>query len=190
MAELLKILEKENRNRSEETCTEALYLEEEYVKGLIHETMPNLDIYHVGKVNNNFLEGMYQLTKAEYISRHGFCKELNLLHVTSQENIHSIIKDNLDWRRVTRRAFGSGTYFSTDAMRANGICNPNCGVKRAIIVCKVLVSYSGTFTAQPHTNTIPQHIDTCIDESRNIYVKYNDNEFLPLFVAYYDYKIL
>uniref|UniRef100_A0A1B6GW60 PARP catalytic domain-containing protein n=1 Tax=Cuerna arida TaxID=1464854 RepID=A0A1B6GW60_9HEMI len=187
MAELLKILEKENRNKSEETCIEILYLEEEYVKGLIHETMPNLDIYHVGKVNNNFLEGMYQLTKEEYISRHGFCKELNLLHVTSQKNIHSIIKDNLDWRRVTRCAYGSGTYFSTDALRANNLCNPNCGEKRAIIVCKVLVSYSGRYTEQSYTNSIPQHVDTCIVDGERIYVKYNDNEFLPLFVAYYDY---
>uniref|UniRef100_A0A1B6MJB3 Poly [ADP-ribose] polymerase n=1 Tax=Graphocephala atropunctata TaxID=36148 RepID=A0A1B6MJB3_9HEMI len=185
MAELLKVLEKENRNKSEESFTKVLHMEKEYVEDLIHKTMPKLEFSCVKKVNNNFLEGMYLLTKQEYLARNGFCEEMNLLHVTSQSNVEPIVKDNLNWRKVVRQVYGPGTYFSNDARYANSLCSPLCGEKRAFLVCKVLVAVSSHFA---QSNVPPSPIDTLILDSGRIVVKYADNEFLPLFVAYYDYK--
>lgn len=191
MAAILRQLEKENRNTSEEKLVKALYIEEDYVKELITKTMPDVKIDKVEKVNNNFLEGMYLLTKEEFQVRKPNVEldERNLLHATSQANVLNIIRNNLSRLYTTRGSYGKGVYFSDEAELANKICNPSCGNKRAIIVCKVIVGSKWVLHSNPR-NFLPQDKDTGLCYNDKVFVKFCDQEFLPLFVAYYNYPPL
>lgn len=106
-----------------------------------------------------------------------------MLHATSAEKAKSIIKNNLDWRKVRRAKFGKGVSFSPDAIYANDKCSKSNGILRAMILCKVLVKlshcgeYSTKFPKEPY--------DTTTDNDSKVFVKYYDDEFYPEFIAYY-----
>lgn len=60
-------------------------------------------------------------------SQNGVVQERLLIHVTGSTNVDSIVRENFDWRRVTRGKFGVGTSFSDDAQYANRYANFNVG---------------------------------------------------------------
>lgn len=78
-------------------------------------------------MKNNFLEALYLLKKAEINIRHGQVSEQYMIHITGEDKVNSIIRNNFDWRRVTRGRFGKGTSFSKDATYANYQANHNSG---------------------------------------------------------------
>lgn len=66
---------------------------------------------------------------------------------------------------------------------ANDLCNQNCGSDRSIIVCQVLVNYvcKGNYGMK-----IPfDGCDTSGGARGNVFVKYYDDEFCPLYVIKY-----
>jgi hypothetical protein len=134
------------------------------------------------RVQNPYLWGSYLLKKEEYL-KHGYVTEHTLFHATAAENVMSIAQNNFDWRRVKRSRYGQGVSFSPSAAYANTYCNQNIGFRRALILAKVLVmkeARGGYGTKIP-----PSLCDTTIGKSGKVVVKYSDNEFYPLFVAYY-----
>lgn len=72
---------------------------------------------------------MYELKKEEYkvLFKSAIVREIRMYHSTSAYNAMSIIKDNLDWRRVSRVKYGQGVSFSTDPDYANFHSNSNNG---------------------------------------------------------------
>lgn len=90
------------------------------------------------KVENSFLEAMYLLKKEEYKFHHSTVSEKILIHVTGASNVQSIIRDNFDWRRITRGKFGLGTSFSDDAEYANKYANKGIGNYLLLVLCCVI----------------------------------------------------
>ena len=138
----------------------------------------------VVRVQNPYLWGCYLLKKEECIKRspHPVTEKV-LFHATSQSNIDSITKNNLDWRRSVRTKFGCGVSFSPSAVYANCYCNRSIGSSRALIVARVLVgiSHEGYYG----TELPRQGYDTTVGNCEQVYVKYYDNEFYPEHVVYY-----
>jgi len=138
------------------------------------------------RVQNPYLWGCYLLKKDECIKRSGYSvTERELFHVTSQSNIDSITKNNLDWRRSVRTKYGCGVSFSPSATYAHIWCNRNVGYNRALIVARLLVgsSHDGEYSTQ-----LPRgSCDTTVGNSDQVYVKYYDHEFYPEYVIYYHY---
>ncbi|XP_049948038.1 protein mono-ADP-ribosyltransferase PARP12-like [Schistocerca serialis cubense] len=155
-----------------------------FERSLLTCSMPhNLRVRSVVKVMNPYLWCCYQLKKAEYMNRYGSVREITLYHATSESNVDSIIKSNLDWRRSWRIKFGQGVSFSPSPSYANTYCNRSSGIYRAMIAVKVLVhttSLGGSSTILP-----PKGIDTTVGNRGQVYVKYCDNEFYPEHVIYY-----
>lgn len=79
---------------------------------------------------------MYELKKEEYkvLFKSQNVTEIRMYHSTSALNAMSIIKDNLDWRRVSRVKYGQGVSFSTDPDYANFHSNSNNGM----LTCELL----------------------------------------------------
>lgn len=79
---------------------------------------------------------MYELKKEEYkvLFKSEIVREIRMYHSTSASNAMSIIKDNLDWRRVSRVKYGQGVSFSTDPDYANFHSNTNNGM----LTCELL----------------------------------------------------
>lgn len=84
-------------------------------------------VEEVFEIKNSFLEKMYELKKEEYNVRYRTVNELLLFHCTSATNVHSIRKDNFDWRKVSRGKFGLGSSFSDSAKYANNLANSAIG---------------------------------------------------------------
>lgn len=76
----------------------------------------------------------------EYKSRYGSVTEKTFVHSTSAENVSSIIKNNLDWRRVRRNRYGKGVSFSNDADYANYHSNSANGLYYIFYV-SITISY-------------------------------------------------
>ncbi|XP_054267165.1 uncharacterized protein LOC128989311 [Macrosteles quadrilineatus] len=184
MHPLLEYLSRKNKNTNGVYEEDASPIEENLATSSILPTLPAVCITRVTTVHNNYLHGMYELKKLEYESRYGSVQELTLVHSTSALKVPSIIKTNLDWRRVTRNKYGKGVSFSNDANYGNFHSNRCNGEKRAFIIAKVLISrkdYGYDFVVIPLPN-----VDTSISSSENVYVKYSDNEFLIKYIVYYD----
>jgi len=138
----------------------------------------------VVRVQNPYLWGCHLLKKDECIkcSCHPVTEKV-LFHATSQSNIDSITKNNLDWRRSVQTKFGCGVSFSPSATYANTYCNRDIGSSRALIVARVLVGISHEGR---HGTVLPcQGYDTTEGNDEQVYVKYYDNEFYPEHVVYY-----
>ena len=89
--------------------------------------------------NNKYLHAAYQLRKAHFQLLHGFqCPTEDLFHATARDNVPSILKYNLDWRRVQRSRFGVGVSFSNCPDYANKFCNVNNG-KNKTVLCSLAV---------------------------------------------------
>ncbi|PNF31721.1 hypothetical protein B7P43_G12171 [Cryptotermes secundus] len=153
------------------------------VKSKVHSTLP-VHIDRIVRIQNPYIWGCYTLKKNEYEHRLGSAvKELELFHATAQSNVDSIAANNLDWRRTKRAKFGKGVSFSPRAHYANKYCNYNAGTERALILTRVLVGkcHKGKYWMK----SPKEGYDTTIGNSKSVYVKYEDNEFYPEYVAYY-----
>uniref|UniRef100_A0A1B6HR08 Poly [ADP-ribose] polymerase n=1 Tax=Homalodisca liturata TaxID=320908 RepID=A0A1B6HR08_9HEMI len=185
MAAAVKLLDYEDH--CEEVLEEIYGTEKLSVELSIRSSIPNLAITRICKVKNCFLKGMYELKKEEYKSRYGNVTEMALYHATSEWSVDSIIKNNLDWRRVSRSKFGMGVSFSNDADYANHFSNSNNGVSRAIIIANVLISRE--HLGSPALTIPLANYDTTTGTRngiKRVYVKYSDNEFLPKYVVFYN----
>ncbi|KAJ9600225.1 hypothetical protein L9F63_009485 [Diploptera punctata] len=159
---------------------------EEYkdVVGKIDTTL-NATIRKVVKVDNRLLKDYYNQNKERYrISLNGIFQEMQLFHATADRNVESIVTNNFNKRYTVRSKFGKGVSFSPSAEYANRYCNRNVGYNRALILTKVLVgkSHEGSYdTYEPMFG-----YDTTTGNDGKVYVKYNDNEFYPEYVVYYN----
>lgn len=62
------------------------------------------------------------------------------------------------------------------------------GCDRAVIICNVLVANTCPVGDRAWGLTIPPYnLDTVEGNNSKVYVKFNDNEFLPRFVVYFKY---
>ena len=131
----------------------------------------------------DLFSGCYLLKKEEYVKRYGRVSEMELFHATSASNVSSITTNNFDWRRTVRAKFGDGVSFSPSAHYANMHCNRRNPSRRAMFIVKVLVC--STCSGYAYMK-LPGRVDTSRGNSGFVYVKYNDNEFYPAYVVYYD----
>ncbi|XP_022168130.1 poly [ADP-ribose] polymerase 12-like, partial [Myzus persicae] len=134
--------------------------------------------------------GMYMLRGEEMKLVAGrSVQEKLLFHVTTESRAIESLDSGLDWRRTHRNKFGRGVSFSDDADYANYYAdNSPSEETRVIIVCTVLVSK--TYVVPRHVDgnslTVPLGLaDTTVSDNSRVYVKYNDNEFYPLYFVYY-----
>ncbi|XP_050443262.1 zinc finger CCCH-type antiviral protein 1-like isoform X2 [Adelges cooleyi] len=146
----------------------------------------DFNIHSVQKVNNPQLFGMYLLHKEELEANDkNKVKEHIMYHATSKYNVQSIIKNNIDWRYTTRSRFGRGACFSPDPYYAHSHAS-SIGV---FVIFKVVTKNFET-TSVNYGLKVPYniHTDTTVDQQMNVYVKYNDNEFYPIYVVHYSEK--
>lgn len=139
-------------------------------------------IYDVYRIENSFLYSQYLIKKEEYKIR-GHVNEMDLFHCTSQANTNSIVRENFNFRLVTRGKYGMGVSFSPSPLYANQQASLSIGLERVMIVAKVLV---GTKIGGSENLLIPsKNCDTTTGGNINVYVKYYDNEFYPKYAIYY-----
>lgn len=162
---------------------EELYHDWEYkkVKNYLEGT-PLSNLKKITRAQSPFLYFRYQLRKEEYEVRGIQFREETLLHATDEDNIDSILKDNLDWRRVYRAKYGKGVSFSPSASYANGECSRRNGRDRAIIAAKVLI---GNKICGSYYQELPEDGYDTTTGNTNVYVKYYDDEFYPEYICYY-----
>ncbi|XP_046672141.1 uncharacterized protein LOC124362033 isoform X2 [Homalodisca vitripennis] len=173
------------REKSENILEEASVIDRALVIEKIRRSFPGVNVSKVLRVNNPYLTSLYELVKAEYHSRNGTAvvQELELFHSTRQSAVESIVEDNLNWRLVRRSRYGIGNSFSTNADYANCHSNRHNGDDRALILFKVLVCKKARGSG---SLKVLKDADTAVGGPNNIVtVKFNDNEFLPTFIAYY-----
>ncbi|CAI6368088.1 unnamed protein product [Macrosiphum euphorbiae] len=162
------------------------------VKQLVKNTFSNCNISQIRLVCAPQMYGMYMLRKEEMNLDLGQrVQEKLLFHVTTESRAMESLDCGLDWRRTRRNKFGCGVSFSDDADYANYYANksPSEGT-RVIMICWVLVGetyvvsgqreYAGRSLVVP-----PGCADTTMSYNGRVYVKYNNNEFYPLYFVYY-----
>lgn len=154
------------------------------IESWIRQSLPNVRITGMEKVTNSFLRSSYELKKAEYGAKQKAVREVQLLHATAAGKVDSICKENFDWRLIFRAKFGKGTSFSPNADYANCHCNRKNGFRRAFIVTSVIMADEDE--GCENLNIPFGNNDTTTNHNGLVYVKYQDNEFLPLFVVYYE----
>lgn len=172
-----------NPTETQETISEQ---NNEYrrIESWIRQSLPNVRITEMEKVTNSFLTSSYELKKAEYRAKQKAVREVQLLHATAARKVDSICRDNFDWRLIFRAKFGKGTSFSPSADYANCHCNRRNGFERAFIVTSVMMADEEE--GYENLNIPFGNNDTTTNHNGLVYVKYQDNEFLPQFVVYYE----
>ncbi|KAK5650570.1 hypothetical protein RI129_001599 [Pyrocoelia pectoralis] len=145
----------------------------------------NLGVERIMRVENAYLWSQYLLKKEEYLSA-GNVNEFELFHDTSESNVDSIVRTNLDWRRASRVKYGHGVSFSPSAAYANRESSRSNGVDRALILAKVLVQNPQTVAS--YVQLPMKGYDTTVGNCGNVYVKYYDDEFYPEYIIYYRSK--
>ncbi|XP_044754341.1 uncharacterized protein LOC123313497 [Coccinella septempunctata] len=132
----------------------------------------------VEKVINPYLKRAFELKKAQCLGSQimvGF-------HATRGENIKSIVENNFNWRLAGRnRGFkhGKGVCFSKNDNFALQFCkSQDKRIIQAEFLCgSVEIGYTG--------DTLPRFgSDTSKSPNGNVWVKFDDNEFLPSYVYY------
>lgn len=130
------------------------------------------------KIINPYLERAFQLKK----SQTDFSTRL-VYHGTKEGNVNSIAENNFNWRLAgTSRGVkhGRGVSFSEDVSFADQFCGIIPKNKRMIAV-KILHSKSCVGEVG---DTLPKHgYDTTHSPNGNVLVKFEDSEFLPLYVV-------
>ncbi|XP_003240369.1 uncharacterized protein LOC100159417 [Acyrthosiphon pisum] len=165
------------------------------VEQLVKNTFPNCNVSQIRLVCAPQLYGMYMLRKEEMNLAVGQrVQEKLLFHVTTESRAMESLDCGLDWRRTRRNKFGRGVSFSDDADYANYYANKSPSEEtRVIMICWVLVGetyvvprqreYAGRSLVVP-----PGCADTTMSHNGRVYVKYNNNEFYPLYFVYYQRK--
>lgn len=141
-------------------------------------------IENIVKVNNPFLEQMYLAKQQERVRMYGSSvREELLFHGTKKSNVNSICTYNFDWRLVENSQFGRGVSFSPDAHYASHYSDES--YSKVMIVAKVLISN----VCDGHSDMVlpPLGYDTSQKPDGSVIVKYEDNEFLPMYKIYYHF---
>lgn len=158
--------------------------DETRLETIFSKDLPGARINYIFKIENMFLTSLYLLKKEEYKVMYGDVQEVELFHVTNREVFKVVRQDNLDWRKVVRHKFGHGISFSTDIDYANFFSNKNNKVQRVVLVCKVLVAKP--CVGSPRLVVPPPQYDGSHSRDGYTYVKYSDNEFLPLYAIFFE----
>lgn len=74
-----------------------------------------VSIDEIKKLHNKYLYASFMLKKSEKKNY----QIIELIHSTAADNVHSIERNNLDWRRVVRAKYGYGVAFSGNSDYAN-----------------------------------------------------------------------
>lgn len=201
-SELLKILLKEINNQMSYDFT-SNYVEpydvievpsssEEYqnIDRVFRSSNRLLKIMKIEKVVNTFLLIQYELKKHEYKKKYGTVIEKLLFHGTKKCNVPLICENNFDWRlngKARGHKFGQGVCFTPYVLYAN--CFGNRGLVRVMILTKVLVS--SHCVGDKNMVIPPGTFDTTTRSKLQVYVKYEDNTFYPMYIIHYkDCRVL
>lgn len=167
----------------DDASPEYLKIAQQITKYVRRGTTEHIKVRQIDQLENPFVYVMYLLKKhenyREYIST-----EINCYHGTKDDNVASIISNNLNWRffgRQVGHVHGKGVYFSRFANVSLGYAMPH-GAKGCMLFVKVLVASAAPGTHA--TDLPPEYYDTTGTKDDQILVKYSDNEFYPEFVAY------
>ncbi|XP_050053160.1 uncharacterized protein LOC114119596 [Aphis gossypii] len=160
------------------------------IKQLVQTTFPNCNISKIKQVYYPQMYGMYLLREEEMKLEVGRrVQEKLLFHVTTESRAMESLSSGLDWRRTQRNKFGCGVSFSDNADYANYYADKSPSEDtRVIMICCVLVRETYVVPRQNDGNDLivpPDFADTSVSHTGHVYVKYNDNEFYPLFFAFY-----
>lgn len=155
----------------------------EEISGLFYATMKNgHKITQMDRIVNPYMYGAYLLKKEQLMRRNpGNWEEYMLFHGTKKNNVNDICKYNFNWRLcgsgTGRHKFGQGVSFSPSASYAAHYCNS--GKKKVMLLCNVLMKNK----CIGHQNMVlPDYeCDTSVNETQQVFVKYEDNEFYPLY---------
>lgn len=155
----------------------------ESISSLFYATMRNaFKITHIDRIDSPYLYGAYLLKKEQLVRRNpGNWQELMLFHGTKRHNVNDICKHNFNWRLCRsgtgRHRFGQGVSFSPSASYATHYCDN--GRKKVMLLCNVLVKNK---CFGHHNMVLPDYqCDTSVNETEQVVVKYEDNEFYPLY---------
>ncbi|XP_060838749.1 uncharacterized protein LOC132920399 isoform X1 [Rhopalosiphum padi] len=155
----------------------------------VRKTFPRCNINIIHRVNAPQMYGMYLLRKEEMQLTPEYCREIILYHVTTKSRALESLISGLDWRRTRRSKFGRGVSFSDDADYANYYAdNFPKEDKRVIIVCTVLVKKTHSVSGKPNDKKLMIPLgtaDTTVSTNGRVYVKYNDYDFYPMYLMYY-----
>lgn len=148
-----------------------------------------LSISGIVRIENPFLHSLYLLKKEEMAVRNRHVDELFLYHGTKKRLVRNICENNLDWRCYSEmHRFGKGVSFSPSATYSSHYSDDR-RCDRVVLLFKVLVS--NCLLGLPDMD-IPldvegvSYYDTSIKEDTSVIVKYNDNEFYPLYKILYN----
>lgn len=148
-----------------------------------------LSISGIVRIENPFLHSLYLLKKEEMALRNSHVDELFLYHGTKKRLVRNICENNLDWRQYSEmHRFGKGVSFSPSATYSSHYSDDG-GCDKVMLLFKVLVS--NCLLGLPDMD-IPLddegvlYYDTSIKEDTSVIVKYNDNEFYPLYKILYN----
>jgi hypothetical protein len=124
--------------------------------------------------------GMYMLRMEEMKLDVGrSVQEKFLYHVTTESRAMESLNSGLDWRRTRRNKFGCGVLFSDDADYANYYADNFSSEGIFIFIC-FSNRYQGSTLVIP-----PNQADTTMSHNKRVIVKYNNNEFYPIYFVYY-----
>ncbi|RZC32610.1 PARP domain containing protein [Asbolus verrucosus] len=143
----------------------------------------NFKIDGIEKIENPFLKKAYELKKEQKRVNYPYCEERLLFHGTTRANVDAICKFNFDWRLCKAHKYGKGVSFSPNSTYASCYSEKNVHNK-VMIVAKVLIGrscYGNEFMTLPD--------DGCDTSQKGVeaivVVKYEDNEFLPVYKIKY-----
>ncbi|XP_077283752.1 zinc finger CCCH-type antiviral protein 1-like [Arctopsyche grandis] len=140
------------------------------------------EINKVEKVSQPYIEAAFLLRKHEYYIKNKLVQSVrSLMHSTEKEHISSILQTNLDWRRVHRYKYGHGVSFTNDAVYGHKHSSGYNRVK-AMIVADVLVQKIKITSGVADMNAT---WDTAVSNTMKVWVKYQDDEFVPRYVVHY-----
>lgn len=147
-----------------------------------------LSISGIIRIENPFLHSLYLLRKEEMTVRNRHVDELFLYHGTKKRLVPNICENNLDWRQYSdKHRFGKGVSFSPSATYSSHYSDDR-GCDKILLLFKVLVSNCllGLPDMDIPLNYEGVSYDTSIKEDTSVIVKYNDNEFYPLYKILYN----
>lgn len=136
----------------------------------------------IQRIENPYLLIQYNLKKLKKEN----CSEKKLFHGTSEDSVRLICTDNFNWRLAgtsVGHRFGRGVSFSPDSTYSSYYPSVCISDKRTMIVANVLIK---SYCLGDSSMTIPDEpADTSIKPDRKVLVKYEDNDFYPMYVIYY-----
>lgn len=142
-------------------------------------------IHDIYRIENPYLYLQYQIKKLHKIRRNGFVEEYVYYHTTDEKNVDSICTNNFNWRlhgMTKGHKHGHGVSFSPRMSFAN-LFSANSEIKVMFIV-DVLETKSHL---GKEYHIIPEDdCDTTKSGNGNVCVKFEDAEFLPKYVIFYE----